>query len=347
MIRVVVAEDSPTARGLLVAILSADPEIEVVGEAVDGVEAVELTRKLRPNVVTMDIQMPRMDGLAATKQIMTEVPTPVVVVSTLIERDIRTSMDSLRAGALAVLQKLVGPDAPTFDAEAKRLRDTVKAMAEVKVVRHWPARPAAADKRSPEPVRQAPSLVAIAASTGGPAALSVILKELPRGFALPILIVQHIAIGFAPGLAEWLGTLCPLEVKVAEHGVVPRPGQVLIAPDDRHLGLGRGGRIELTGDPPVLGFRPSGNYLFSSVARALGPAACALVLTGMGTDGVEGLRELRAAGGLIAAQDEASSVVFGMPGAAVAAGLAEEVLPLDAIGGWLARLGNAGAGTAR
>jgi len=337
MIRVVVAEDSPTARGLLVAILAADPEIEVVGEAADGVEAVALTRRLRPNVVTMDIQMPRMDGLQATKQIMTEVPTPVVVVSTLIERDIRTSMDSLRAGALAVLQKLVGPDAPTFDAEAKRLRDTVKAMAEVKVVRHWPPRSPVPDRPRRGPRRAGPSLVTIAASTGGPAALSVILRALPADFPLPILVVQHIAIGFAPGLAEWLGTLCALKVRVAQHGARPRPGEVLIAPDDRHLGLARDGTLEITNEPPVLGFRPSGNYLFSAAARALGPAACAVVLTGMGTDGVEGLRELRAAGGQVVAQDEASSVVFGMPGAAVAAGLADEVLPLSEIAGWLTR----------
>ncbi|NMO23665.1 response regulator, partial [Pyxidicoccus fallax] len=142
-LRIVVAEDSPTARRLLVEILRADPGLTVVGEAKDGVEAVELTQRLKPDLVTMDIQMPRLDGLEATRRIMTEVPTPVVVVSTLVERDIQTSMAALRGGALAVLQKPVGPESPDFDAESRRLRDTLKAMAEVKVVRRWPERTAA------------------------------------------------------------------------------------------------------------------------------------------------------------------------------------------------------------
>ncbi|MFP2964473.1 response regulator, partial [Myxococcus sp. 1LA] len=139
-LRILVAEDSPTARRLLVEILRADPALTVVGEAKDGVEAVELAQRLRPSLITMDIQMPRMDGLEATRRIMTEVPTPVVVVSTLVERDIQTSMAALRAGALAVLQKPLGPESPDFDAESRRLRDTLKAMAEVKVVRRWPDR---------------------------------------------------------------------------------------------------------------------------------------------------------------------------------------------------------------
>jgi two-component system chemotaxis response regulator CheB len=333
-LRIVVAEDSPTARRLLVEILRADPSLTVVGEAKDGVEAVELTQRVRPDLVTMDIQMPRMDGLDATRRIMTEVPTPVVVVSTLVERDIQTSMAALRAGALAVLQKPVGPESPDFDAESRRLRDTLKAMAEVKVVRRWPDRVTPlVPPPAPAPVvaTQAPALVALAASTGGPAALHRVLSELPPDFPVPLLVVQHIALGFSQGFATWLGTSGPLPVKVAEDGELLRPGHVYLAPDDRHLGLHAEGRVEVSRAAPVNGFRPSATWLFRSVARVHAARSLAVVLTGMGQDGLEGVRELRAAGGYVLAQDEATSVVYGMPGVVVGAGLAHEVVGLPTL----------------
>lgn len=329
-LRIVVAEDSPTARRLLVEILRADPALEVVGEARDGLEAVELTQRLRPSLVTMDIQMPRMDGLDATRRIMTEVPTPVVVVSTLVERDIQTSMAALRAGALAVLQKPVGPESPDFDAESRRLRDTLKAMAEVKVVRRWPDRVAVRPSVVEPPAASTrPSIVAMAASTGGPAALHRILSELPADFPVPILVVQHIALGFGQGLAQWLGTASALPVKVAEDGEPLSPGHVYLAPDDRHLGVTPQRLVEVSNAAPVQGFRPSANWLFRAVTRAYGPASLAVVLTGMGQDGLDGVRALHQAGGRVLAQDEASSVVYGMPAVVVGASLAHEVVPLD------------------
>jgi two-component system, chemotaxis family, protein-glutamate methylesterase/glutaminase len=336
-LRILVAEDSPTARRLLVEILRTDPALTVVGEARDGLEAVEACQRLHPSLVTMDIQMPRMDGLDATRRIMTEVPTPVVVVSTLVERDIQTSMAALRAGALAVLQKPVGPESPDFEADSRRLRDTLKAMAQVKVVRRWPDRaapPPPPVEATPAPGVRPPSVLALAASTGGPAALYRILSDLGGPGAPPpppILVVQHIALGFGSGLATWLGTSTKLRVKVAEDGEPLVSGTVYLAPDDKHLGVTMDQRAQVSGAAPIQGFRPSANWLFRSVARAYGQTSLALVLTGMGQDGLDGVRDVHQAGGRVFAQDEATSVVYGMPAVVVGANLAHEVLPLGQI----------------
>jgi two-component system chemotaxis response regulator CheB len=193
-----------------------------------------------------------------------------------------------------------------------------------------PAAPASAAPPPRATARQKARVVAIAASTGGPPALSRIFSELPAGFRAPILVVQHIAEGFAAGLAQWLGAGSPLAVKVAGQGEPLQPGHVYLAPDGRHLGVA-GERVELSDAPPIDGFRPSGTYLFESVAKAYGPAALGLILTGMGRDGLAGLHALRAAGGAVVAQDKESSVIFGMNGEAVLAGVTDEVLPLDAL----------------
>jgi two-component system chemotaxis response regulator CheB len=340
VIRVLVAEDSPTARELLVAILAADPEIQVVGEARDGLEAVALAQRLKPDLVTMDLHMPRMDGFEATKEIMITAPTPIVIVtgSTRV-REVRESMDLLRVGAMEVLLKPPAPGTAGHAVAAENLVATVKAMAQVKVVRHRrPATgaPAAAPRRPAGPALPAP-VVAVATSTGGPAALQVLLSGLPGDFAAPVLVVQHITPGFTAGLASWLAGDCLLRVKVAEAGEPLARRTVYIAPDDRHLGLS-GRAVALSDAPPVRGFRPSGSYLFESVACAAGPSTLALILTGMGDDGVEGLRAVRRAGGRVVAQDEKTSVVYGMPAAAVAAGLVDAVLPIESIAAHLAAL---------
>lgn len=331
MIRVLVVEDMPTARQLVVGILSSDPEIEVVGEAADGGEAMELVRRLRPDAITMDVMMMPMDGIHATGLIMAERPTPIVIVTSLDVNEVNLSMRALGAGALAALPKPRGPGSPGFAEDARRLLTTVKAMSRVALLRRptaaAPPPPAAAVAPGPRG-----RVVAIAASTGGPAALQRILARVPPTFPAPVLVVQHIALGFAEGFARWLGSAGPIPARVAVEGQPLAPGTVLVAPDDRHLGVSSdGARIALSGAPPLGGFRPSGTHLFKSVAAAFGKGTIGVILSGMGRDGVEGLRDVRRAGGRVVAQDAASSAVHGMPGAAVEAGLADAVLSPDAI----------------
>jgi len=331
-IRVLVADDSSTSRELLAGILRADGRFELVGMAVDGLETVAMTRDLRPDVVMMDIHMPGIDGVKATRRIMEETPVPIVVVTgSVVFSDVAVTLNALEAGALAVLRKPSGPRSPDFEEESRRIISTVKAMAGVKVIRRRPRHEAggAGPEQRAALSRKPVKAVAIATSTGGPAALRRILAGLPGSFPVPILVVQHISKGFAPGLAMWLEEAASLRVKLGEHGELLVPGCVYIAPDGWHMGVSRESRIVLSDEPPVEGFKPSGTFLFESIAASFGDGSLAVVLTGMGQDGVAGLRAVRDAGGRVLVQDEASSVVFGMPRKAIEAGLADAALPLD------------------
>jgi two-component system chemotaxis response regulator CheB len=340
VIRVLLAEDSLTVRALMVEILESDPEIRVVGAAKDGAEAVALACQTRPDLIAMDVHMPVMDGLAATKEIMVQAPTPIVLVSSSTNAlDVGLALDAMRAGALMVMEKPDNPRSAVFNGQREQLVRMIKAMAQVKVVRRWAARPRAGPPMVHQLQRAAPiRLVAITASTGGPAALQRILCDLPGDFAAPLVVVQHIAKGFVHGLAEWLNAGSVLRVKVAEEGEPLRGHMVYLAPDDRHLGVAPPGLVELSAAPPVGGFRPSGTHLFESATRLYGPALAAVILTGMGSDGVEGLKTVHDAGGTILAQDEESSVVFGMPGDAVAAGVVDQVLGVEHIAPHLVKL---------
>jgi two-component system, chemotaxis family, protein-glutamate methylesterase/glutaminase len=342
-VRVLVVDDSPTSRLLLVEILRADDDIEVVGQAADGLEAVEMVKRLRPDIVTMDVQMPRLDGFAATKRIMVETPTPILITTGIDPRALSISLEAVRVGALAVQAKPGDPRAPGFDEEARELVRQVKAMSRVKVVRHheWESAqvPATGSWAAASSMDDVPAeVVAIAASTGGPAALHRILTMLPADLPVPILVVQHISRGFGPGFADWLDRASPLRVKLAEEGEALRPGTVYVAVDDHHLCLTASRRVHLSTAPAVGGFRPSGTVLFESVATAFRSRAVAVILTGMGRDGVDGLRAIRRAGGRTVAESEATAVVYGMPAAAVEAGLADFVLPLDQVGAAVAGL---------
>lgn len=330
-VRVVVAEDSVTARHLLVTLLSDDPAIEVVGQAANGLEALDLTRRLRPSVVVMDIRMPVMDGFEATKRIMIEAPTPVVIVTAAANAEVELGLRAVQLGALTLLPKPTAPGDPAFPAQAARLVSLVKAFSDIKVVRRRrdtdvtgpPGRAAAADGTV--------EIVAVAASTGGPAALYRLLERLPRTNATPFLVVQHISEGFTAGLVSWLSSGTPLPVKVAEHGESLAAGTIYVAAEQRHLEVTDQGTVALSNEPAVGGFRPSATVLFRSVAASYGPAAAVVVLTGMGRDGLDGVVAVREAGGRVLAQDEATSVVFGMPGVVVAEGLADVVGPVEVL----------------
>ncbi len=347
-IRVLVVEDSPAVREFLIHILGSDPGIRVVGAAHDGEEAIEAARRHRPDVITMDIHMPRMDGLEATRRIMETVPTPIVIVSGSTDPgEVATTFNAMEAGALAVLRRPAGLGHPDHDATARELVQTVKLMAEVKVVRRWPRgrygepAPRAAEMgRAQAPAK--PRIVAIGASTGGPPVLQTILAALPNTFPAPIVIVQHMAAGFSHGFMEWLAQTSALPVHLAAHGEVMLPGHAYLAPDECQMKVVRGGRIALTGDAPENGLRPSVSYLFRSIADNYGGDAIAGLLTGMGRDGAEELRLLKEKGAVTFAQDKDSSVVHGMPGEAIKLDAAMLVLPPEKIAAVLTSIANNG-----
>ena len=341
MLRVLIVEDSLTSSLLLKTILESDPAIQVVGTAQDGIEGLQKALELRPDLITMDIHMPGQDGFETTRQIMARVPTPIVIVSASADAsEVRLSMQSLEAGALAIIPKPSGPQHPRFKQQAEELIHTVKTMADVKVVgRRSPV------VRLPKSASRLPAftrpleLIAIAASTGGPAALTAILSGLPKPLPIPILIVQHIAAGFDRGLVEWLASVSGQPVRLARQNELLEPGQVLMAPQGVHLGVDERRQVTLDHySPPLGGFRPSATYLFSSIARVYGARALGVTLTGMGVDGAAGLLELHQAGGRVLAQDEASCVVFGMPAAALALGAVDQIVPLLQIAAILAEL---------
>ena len=348
MIRVLIAEDSVTDRELLAEILGGDPEIQVVGMAENGARAVELARELRPDLITMDVFMPVLDGLEATKDIMVHTPTPILVVSSALrERGVELSLHAIRAGALMAVEKPGTPGSPDFPERRDRFLALAKSMAQVKVVRRWADRGAPSpppDRGPPDRHSRPARLVAIAGSTGGPAALQRVLGDLPGDFPLPIVVVQHIAAGFVTGLAEWLRSSCSLRVKVAEDGETLAARTAYLASDDRHLGVTRERTIEMSRGEPINGFRPSATHLFETAAHAYGTGVAAVVLTGMGSDGVDGLRAVKQAGGRVIAQNEATSVIYGMPREAVAAGVVDVELPINEIGPRLTALIAGGKG---
>jgi len=345
--RVLVVEDALTVRQRLMEILGSDPEIELIGEAEDGKRAIELCQRCRPDVITMDMMLPVMSGLAATEYIMAHCPTPILVVSASMNRgELFKIYESLAAGAVDVLDKPTGTE-PDGDWE-RRFLATVKLVARIRVITHPRARlsdlrirpPHTAPQSSEPPsAGQRYALVAIGASTGGPGAIVEVLRGLPKTFRLPVLIVLHINEPFGTAFADWLDGQTGRRVACPQDGdpVASAIGRVVVAPGGRHLVV-RDGRLRLIDDPERHSCRPSVDVLFESVAAEYGASAAACLLTGMGRDGAAGLLKVRQVGGLTIAQDETTSVVYGMPREAAMLGAAVHVLRLRDIGPRLASL---------
>ncbi|WP_455234548.1 protein-glutamate methylesterase/protein-glutamine glutaminase [Thiogranum longum] len=339
--RVLVVDDSGFFRRRIVEILEADARIEVVGTAADGKQAIDQVAKLNPDVVTMDIEMPVMDGITAVRRIMSSHPTPVLMFSSLTQEGAQATLDALEAGAVDFLPKRFEDIAKDRDQAKLLLRRRIHAVARQR------ARPASqlATSAQAKPVarpvvvrRGQYQVVAIASSTGGPVALAQVLTKLPAGFRSPVLVVQHMPASFTPAFAARLDQQCALKVKEAEDGDAVRPGQVLIAPGGRQMTLLQSAgevTVKVSDGDPGLHYKPCADVTFGSVASVYGGKALALVLTGMGADGREGARVLKKKGATVWSQDEASSVIYGMPMAVAEAGLSDHVLSLHEIGATL------------
>lgn len=352
-VRTLVVDDSRFFRRRIVEILDADPRIEVVGEAGNGQEALDRTAELKPDVITMDIEMPVMDGITAVRRIMEKNPTPVLMFSSLTTEGAKPTLEALEAGALDFLPKRLDDLSGNREEAVRQLRSRVFTVgAKGRTARREgeaaskgpppaPARPSSPAPKPP-PARPAPSsgkveLVAIGTSTGGPVALQRVLTALPADFPVPLVVVQHMPGSFTPAFAQRLDNSCRIRVRQAADGDALEPGLALLAPGGQQMLVERrrpGGpaRVRIEEADPNMTYKPSVDITFGSAARAFGGSVLGVVLTGMGADGREGARMLKDAGSTIWSQDEASSVVYGMPAAVAEAGITSRVLSLDDVG---------------
>lgn len=336
-LRVLVADDSELLRRVLVEAINSEPDMEVCAQARNGEEAVAATLESAPDVISMDLMMPKLDGVEAIRHIMSTRPTPIVVVSTLSE--CKTSLAAVEAGALEIAAKPQMISTPAGQEGLRSILKTLRLMAEVRVLKRPLLPRAATPAAAPRARGQLYRCLCIASSTGGPPALRQILQPLKADYPLPIVVVQHIPEGFGQGLADWLDEQLALKVLCARAGQLPQPGHVYLAADGHHLEIDRRGRFFLSTEPPVHFQRPAADRLFQSAAEYFGSALLALVLTGMGRDGADGAVEVHRRGGTVVAQDEASSAIFGMPRATAETGVCHKILGLEAMATFLLQCG--------
>lgn len=344
-IRLLLVEDSPVALAILQRIFREAPDMQIVGTARNGLEALAMIPMLKPTLICTDLHMPKMNGLELTQEVMATHPCPILVVSASVqEEDTQNVFRILEAGALDIFPKPRAGLASEYDKAKKDLLAKVRVLAGVSVFtqrRRTPPLSPSTSYAAPPPVPKplpdirTPRILTIGASTGGPQALLSIFQQLPKTFPAPVLCVQHISEGFLQGLIDWLNGSCALQIKIASQGEIPQPGMVYFPPERHHMEINARGQISLAQGATVAGHCPSVTVMFKSVAAYYRRSAVGVLLTGMGRDGADGLHALSQAGGLTIAQDEATCVVFGMPKEAIALGAAQQVLPLPAIAPFL------------
>lgn len=333
-IRVLLVEDSPITLVILRRILNSSPQIEVVGEARTGLEALQLIPQVQPDVICTDLHMPQMDGLKFTAEVMALYPRPILVISSWVqEEDDIHVFQLLEAGALDILPKPAAGLSTENQLLTQELLNKIQLLSGVKVFKK--------KRKSPSPVKSLdhfsskpyvkPEIVVIGASTGGPQAINELFAQLPSNFPVPVICVQHICAGFLQGFLDWLTSSCRLPIQIAKPGNIPKPGTIYFPPEQQHLELDKQGRFICSDSLPLDGHRPSVTVTFKSVANFYGKATVGILLTGMGKDGAEGMHSIAQAGGLTIAQDEATSVIFGMPKEAIDLGAAQLVLPIHTI----------------
>jgi two-component system chemotaxis response regulator CheB len=338
MIKVLVVDDSPTVQELMKYILTSDKDIEVIGIANNGIEALKFLEKRKPDVITMDVNMPFMNGIEATERIMETNPVPIIMVTALLDStDVEITFKAIQAGAVSVIEKPVSVRDVNYKNRCKSIIDNVKLMSEIKVVKRKLRRSSINSNKLLQIDAKVndnfagKKIVVLGVSTGGPAILKTIFSKLTERINVPILVVQHITPGFINGLVEWLKQSTKPPIHIATNGISVLPGHIYFAPDDYHMEIMENGKILLSKEEKINGLRPTVSHLFNSAANAYGKNTIGILLSGMGRDGAQELKLLKELGAVTVAQDKESSVVYGMPGEAVKINAATYILSIEKI----------------